>query len=377
MEPAMPLPSRLLLLGCLFSLALPPRVWAEKPDRFREGLQTAATQIEKALKDRKVTEVARPQVKGPRTTPEGGGGQEIVRILIEELEKRKITIKEVATAGIEIRYRPIKVQEKGVELDRGGLRLQIIVEVGGVEKELAPIDIAPGVERTIHVLGLQGTLDGKDKTTVQVEQQVLRRLSEPEVGVDEKNFVLPRKGHPYGVAVLVKGKAVKPTIRDKLPFIKLELGADYTLLLKNDTNREAAALVTIDGVSAFANSVKDTTGKPKYAHFIIPAKKQVEIKGWHIKENNWRTFRVGKYEDSVGAKLRSGVRQAITVSFVQAWKKGEPAPANEPNPVRAAAGADGYGTALGDPIKADTTEVMRNVGKAPVAVTIRYDVSKK
>ena len=77
-------------------------------------------------------------------------------------------------------------------------------------------------------------------------------------------------GSPYAIEVLVNGSGRAASMVDGLPFVKLAKDDIYTVRLVNDSDRDAAVKLTIDGVSCFAFSqIRHETGpkqgQPKYS----------------------------------------------------------------------------------------------------------------
>src|SRR5262249_20636805 len=81
---------------------------------------------------------------------------------------------------------------------------------------------------------------------------------------------------PYFVEVLVDRTPRKPVVRGGRAYVDLERGDRYAIRLTNNSDQLAAVTLTIDGLGLFAFS-----SAKGYSYVIVPAKRQVLIRGWH------------------------------------------------------------------------------------------------
>lgn len=214
-----------------------------------------------------------------------------------------------------------------------------------------------------------GKMNGKER-----EQLIAQSLDKgPRPYIGQQNEVRAKSTSPYGLAVFLVGEAgklrsVRPTLDAQgHATIDLKIGDRYVLRLFNDSEYEAAANVTVDGVSVFAFS-----GQPR-SQFLVASGKSTEVKGWVKDNEKGNRFEITRntpeLEKLFGAGDQSNVG-AITVSFSASWKNGEKPPADESTLV--ARGVDGLRTTLGEPTEQTITQVPREIGNVRSTVTIRY-----
>src|SRR4029077_21190276 len=109
-----------------------------------------------------------------------------------------------------------------------------------------------------------------------------RRIRE---GIDNPRFPISgarasEPDSPYGIEVLVKTRGEyqpRPAqLVDGLAFVPIKRDEVYAIKLINDTPHDAAVTLSIDGLNVFAFSeVKDPkTGRPRYTHFMVAARKK-------------------------------------------------------------------------------------------------------
>ncbi len=151
----------------------------------------------------------------------------------------------------------------------------------------------------------------------------------PEV---QDTIVRTQKGSPYGVEVRANAKAKAVRLENgHQPFVDIDVGDLYEIAILNDSGKEAAVRITIDGLDVFTFSEdRKDDGSPKFGTFIIPSgKTPTLIRGWHrtnksdeeLKKegkepgNIWK-FLVTEYgKGSNSARKVSGKVGVITVAF--------------------------------------------------------------
>jgi hypothetical protein len=342
---------------------------------LREGLATVAKDISQLLAAEKLgKKVGFGQFTGPptRATSSGPG---IAQMLAEELQRLGITIETPADVGIEGKYRAVQIKETGE------IAVQIIISLVDAEgKSLGKQDYQFGIfgeAEMAAALGLTVHYPPKGDNEVRNEK-VKEAYNKPSVSIS-RGRIAAGQGSPYALMVLVsdtpdgKFRPRKPKVKNGAAYVDIKRGEYYRLVLINDSAYEAAARVTIDGISMYAfSNIRAQSGQPKYGLVVIGKGKAAHIKGWHIDNEQSDSFVVTEYAKTAAAELKSKAKMGtITVSFMAAWGKNEQPPADEPSkPSPRSAGGDGTGR--GARVGAKYKEVSRNIGVVRASVSVRY-----
>lgn len=130
---------------------------------------------------------------------------------------------------------------------------------------------------------------------------------------------------------------VKPEMdTNGLPFCKLSEGDIYKVKLVNNAKYDVAVSLSIDGMSMFVVSDKEfltENGNPKHNFLILNPNESIVVNGWFKSPKKSSEFVVGKYDQSVVARIgkkqetNSGV---ITANFHAVSINGKPLPEGEP-----------------------------------------------
>ncbi len=185
-------------------------------------------------------------------------------------------------------------------------------------------------------------------------------------------------GAPYAVEMLVapvgddapRHEAFRPRaveVRQGMPFLKVQPGEALAVRIINDAGHDAAATVTVDGLSMFA--FRDDKAD-KNEHVIIVTHSAGDILGWYRNARRSSVFLVADLpKDHPNAALLKNPAKigAISVTFAAAWERDDQRPADE----------DGTRQATeivpGAPIDAPYETLKRHIGGFRAAVTVRYD----
>lgn len=354
----------LSLIGAFLTAAEPP-ARADKP--LRRELAEVARTVQMHLRDR-----GKSVAVGEFTCaakPPANYGPGIYLVLCEELTRAGLAIDREAQFIVKGTYKvivdgsspakqlAIKLEVKVERRDgKGGLELDVARAI--VDEEMVAgmlgltVSLPPGGSETGRANELKDTIE-KDKKPIVANHRVAARA-----------------GSDYGVEVLVKrgGKyeAVVPTLENCAAYAPLRRDDVYALRLYNDSDLEAAASVTIDGLDLFAFS------KFKAPALILPPKSHIDVRGWPLGLQGANEFLVTSYAESAAFKLQSfapvGV---INVAFAAAWPVGSRPPADEPRaPTRGSRSSDATGQ--GKPVGDRYAAVERTVGVLREVISIRY-----
>lgn len=109
--------------------------------------------------------------------------------------------------------------------------------------------------------------------------------------------------------IVGKGKALREYNHEGKTFIESRDGRNYSVRVKNNTNRRVLAIVSVDSLNAITG--KESSGGPDEAGYIINAYDSYDVRGFRVDDNTVAAFRFvrkGKsYATSVGAGQGNGV----------------------------------------------------------------------
>jgi hypothetical protein len=343
-------------------------VWlgrAEATPELEKEIGKFASKIKAFLDERGEKSLTLGEINGPPQL-EANPGPGLVKLLGDQLKKLGVTIKGSAKLGLTGEFRPVEDEESkslGMEL-----KVRIVNSFGRPQR--------------VFSCGILGAPDiailGGLSVQLSMTEDAEKRKRELEKALDKAQLhvrgttVTNSPTAPYGVEVLVTADARQPEITDGRAYVPLDRGEIYTIRLHNRSNREAAALLAIDGINIFAfNEDPDPDGTVKKEfHVIIPKKSVVEVKGWYHQKGKSYSFMVTDYPDSAvkALGLKSSSRTGmITAVFKACWPKGEAPPPEESGAL------SGNYTGLGPPVAEEYGRVERTFGRMRAAITVRYN----
>jgi hypothetical protein len=311
------------------------------------------------------------QFPGPPTkfTSAGPG---ISQILSEELQKLGIKIETPANIGIEGKYQAVTVKETKE------LAVRVVISVVDAEgKSLLKEEYQIGIFGEAEVsstLGLTTRIPPKASPKVR-HQKLKEAYTHPDAYLDGTRISTDADS-PYALEILVadspKGhfSPRHAVIKNGHAFVPIHRGEIYRLRLINHTKYEAAARITIDGISMFAfTKMRNAKDKP-YSNVIFD--KKAVIKGWFINYKHSDSFLVTEYAKTAAAELKSSASTGtITVCFSAAWPKNKKRPADEPRKSSSKSAGDD-GTGRGPRVGDKYEEVPRKVGVVRATISVRY-----
>ncbi len=360
-----------LCLLCGLGLALPDPASAQS--NLRIELARVAKDVKKTLAGKGEDSVAVGQFTGPAHLPTSAGPA-IAQIVSEELKKEGLTVKQRANFTVEGRYRDVEDAESKL------LAAQLKVRVLDRQDEVI-IELQYGIfgDATIPTLfGLSVDLPPNANANARSEAMT-RAIDKPSTAIANSR-VSASKGSPFAIEVLVKtNKAAAPVPRgaeekDGLAFVPIARGEAYQIRLINDSDHEAAVVLSVDGLSMFSFSdLRDPkNGQPKYHVVLVPAKGTATIPGWHRSNELSEQFEVTEYAKSAAAELKSTANiGTITACFAASWPVNGQPPADEPTKPGEYS-RSGDATGRGARVGAKYEEVQRNLGVIRATVSVRY-----
>lgn len=336
---------------------------ANASSNLQQELAIVAEEISKFLKARDEHAIALGQFTAPPQLA-ASGGSGIAHILTDELKKREIEVKPRAALGIEGKFRDVE--------DSKSKKLAAEITVNLVDRAgQIVLSLVRGVFGDATLAGLLGiTTELPPAANDQARDAQLRQgLDAPQAAINNTR-VAAAANSPFSIEVLVKsGEQFQARAAQNdggLAFIPIKRDEIYAIKLNNDSDNDAAVLLTIDGVNVFAFSENK-----QYTQFVIPAKKSGVIKGWHRNNNVSDSFLVTELAKGAAAELKQPSNNigTITAAFSAAWENNPPAD-EPPNPNQYSRSADATGR--GPQVEAKYSEVARQFGVVRATVSVRY-----
>lgn len=401
-------PTRLVATGLAFVFAWALLSQPLSAQGQRETLETVvsklASDIAKHLRNNSQKDVLVDSFTAPSNT---GANLQIERRLQEALGK-ETGIKVIDPAELvrprswsirgdySIRTRPDPVTQK--EQSRAQITARLFDDENTQQRVFAPLDIGVEIgDLTDVTLLASATFDAsasKDKNDKAdgVSQTLAAAIKRPDVSVDSKTgLIRATDASPFAIELLVcDGVNFPPTKADYTPMndriqrkeFKLDDGttgfaiADlrpgefYAIRIHNNSDRDCAVRLAIDGLSSF--EFTDIASYKQTNYWVVEKGKPGTVYGWHRTNDHSDSFEIAHLPDTaIGKSGRStsriGMIQAV---FFQAWSENETPPAGEF--VRGAA-LDSLGTKQGTEIKTSYVETRRFTSKTPIAsIAVRY-----
>lgn len=297
-------------------------------------------------------------------------GPGIAKILSEELQKAGIATSPDATWTVEGSCADVTDAKSG----------QLAAMISG-----KIVNNGTGQQLTTFRRGVFGdsALASLFGTTVELDPQaeaaardkaLVRSLDSPSAVIAD-DAVSASAESPYGIQILVlEGDNYvvrQPVLRDGQAFVEIARDEVYAIRVLNGSKEEAAAAVSIDGLSLFAFSENSN-----YEVVVLPAGSSGLIKGWHRSNSTSDAFQVMEYSKSAVAKLlpQSTGAGTITVTFAACFPEDAPPPEDEPPATKARefARQTGDATGQGPRLEQGYREVRRVFGVTRSSVSVRY-----
>jgi hypothetical protein len=295
---------------------------------------------------------------------------------------------ELKSQGITVRLRGAKVKVQGTYrdmVDQGTVAVRIDVDFieSATNKPITKLEVsARAVHGEVSVGALLGlTVHTPTGASDQERDQALRdAIRRPGADLGPGKTLIRAPGSKYALELLVKeGSAYRPRaghLQDGLAMVPIQRHELFEVRVHNDSDAEAAVLLTLDGLNLFTFSqFRGPDGRPRYSHFIVAAHSTATIKGWHKNNDVSSEFLVTEYAkgavNEVPGLQNSANVGTITATFSAAWPKNAPRPADEPaNPNQFARSGDAIGR--GADTAAKMEEVERQFGVVRDTISVRY-----
>jgi hypothetical protein len=333
-------------------------------DEACKSLASVVTKtIEQGGLGRTVTVGAFPGV--PRLESSGGVG--LALRIKHALESEFLAVQRNGAVQVSGEFKDSTATLKSLEADMVVLRIEYRI------RDAKDIDLAKGVinvfeEGPLEIAGTTIDLSAPVTTKEQVAAQQ-RNLADsfqtPRAAI-VGNETRPNAESRFGLGVQVRRQgdnpsvARKPQLRDGRAFVQMNVNEEYSLRVRNGSDKEVLVSITIDGLDAFTFS-EDPIDKGRKVHLVVPAGGTIDVPGWYITPKKSRAFRITSYADSEAARLFGDSESIgqITATFYES--------------IRRPLMQERVGTGKGGDIQTNYQLVLRDEGRPLASITVRYE----
>lgn len=339
-----------------------------KKEDLKSAMQTLATAVKQVIEEEKQEAIAIGDFTGPASL-DSNFGPGLKNMLAKELETQKVPVNRKANLSVKGRYAAI-TDEK----DKKQMAVRLTVEVLDSREERRAEFKADVRDNTdiAKLAGLTASLPANG-TKRSRNEEIQNAKEKPTVHVD--GSLIKAKGDSvFSVELLVAEQPRPAAVKEGQAFVDIKRDEIYALKVTNNSDREAAVTLTIDGldVFAFSDDIDAETKRPKFSFYVIPAKSAIMINGWHKTSDPKRTdnvlsFLVTEYGKGASSAAKStGEVGVLTLTFAFSGEHPEDLPAEETK------SASRNETGFGPPRTEKFETVKRNIGVVRDVVTVRY-----
>jgi hypothetical protein len=340
-------------------------------DALRQGLSELAKDVKRLMERRGEGALAVGQFTGPASFP-ATAGPGIAQLLTEELQKLGVAVRPRAQLGVKGEYLAKQIPAvDGQNIKQLAVLVKARLEdqLGNTVTEIQLERTIPSDEAVLQVMGTSVQLNTADPATERIKK-ILASYVRPQTGISGSR-ISAAPGSRFAIELLVNGQPRGPREDNGLAFVQIDRGERYAVRLINDSDREMAVRLTIDGLSMYAFSELRHTdgpklGEPLYNYVILRPQSSALIEGWHRTNDRSDSFLVTEYAKSAAANLnqRAGIG-TITATFSESH-------AGNTSPITAGRGLGGNATGFGPSVESKFVAVDRVVGPVLAAVSVRY-----
>ncbi len=311
----------LLLAGLLPALLSLTAGRAEASESLRRQMGGFARDIKKFLSGRGETAVSLGEFMGPPQLA-ANPGPGLALMLAQELEKVGVVLKSRSRLGLSGEFRDVT--------DEQSRQLAVELKVKVVDRSNRPLQVfSAGVLDAADIAQLTGANAYLPPgTDAERNRQLGRALENPQVFV-RGSRVYSIAGRPYAVEVLIGRAARRPQLSEGLPFVGITRGEMYAIRLTNNSDKEAAVQLTVDGINVFAfNEDPEPDGRVRKDYRVLIAPRGTAlVQGWYRANAKSDSFQVTSYAKSAAAQVKSSARVGtITAMFSVSGPKAPPPP---------------------------------------------------
>lgn len=347
---------------------------AHTSETIRKDLAGLAKELAQFLGKQGENAVAVGQFEGPATFP-NSAGPGITMTLAQELQKLGIDVKTRARLGVRGQYRIGEVaapDDPLTQLLAVRFQASVVDAFNNVQNDFRFECVIGGEGAVVELLGAVVELAPNAPPRLR-DERIRKSLLEPRASIADKR-IAAAPASLYAVEILVKGEARVPRDDDGLAFIDLDRADGFAVRLINNSDKEAAVRLFIDGLSLFAFSEHrkengPSKGEPLYSVLLVPAGKSLVVKGWHRTNEESDPFQVSAYGKGAAVlPKQAGKVGTITATFAAAWPEESLPPADEAPAPRGTT----HSSATSPPNAANFDVLRRKVGTLRAVVSVRY-----
>lgn len=273
-----------------------------------------------------------PKFRGLPSTP-GGGGAGFVEFFKEDLAPNGILIDRKAPLIVDAR---LELNEDSP----GAILVASVLNKNG--REIYAFNSRPIIDDPKDLAELVGIPVGFGP-----EGDSKKRESRFREDLDRGTFFVGTRGgltpgsilfsdrnKGFGICLRVNGTSRPVKNHDGLPYIALQRGETYELILINNTDTEVAANVKIDGVNVFHFS-DDDARRPdgqRLKYWVLAPRSETSVKGWFKNHSSQLAFRITPVQEGAAAAAGISLEDVglVTASFHASWTGDSERPRDEP-----------------------------------------------
>lgn len=196
-------------------------------------------------------------------------------------------------------------------------------------------------------------------------------------------YSLELRAKPIGAENSANGLPIASAIKERpgitatsmqpFAFSPIDKNQVYEVVVGNESDREIAVSISVDGIDVFTFSeeINLNTKKSLFTHFIVAPQSELVVPGWHKtidpnRDDNFLAFLVTEYGQGASSKLFpqkaiDGTVGAVTVAISNSYSPSDGAKSSQAE------------TGFGPPVKQDQKPVERAIDPPHAFITIRYE----
>jgi len=107
-----------------------------------------------------------------------------------------------------------------------------------------------------------------------------------------------RQGH-FEIEVMVHGRPIVEYANKNNIFVEGKKGSEYTLKIRNNSDRKALVVLSVDGLSIITGQ----TASKNDGGYVVDAYNSIEIPGWRLNDQDVASFQFGSLPQSYAAQM--------------------------------------------------------------------------
>jgi hypothetical protein len=249
--------------------------------------------------------------------PNASGGAGLKKLIADALAKKGIKVSAAAKLQLLGRFAVPLEKNKGESFDSVALKISASI-VDRNDQEIAKPNISVFTDDALLFSGASGNIPPTNARPEEREKAKADAIRNPSVAA-VGNQTRTDADSPFGIEILVSRgsnqESRPPQVKTvegagQMAFVKLAEGEEYIVRLHNQSDEEAAVVLTIDGLNMFTFSKEGTFG----GQVLVAKGTHVDIPGWAVNETDSDAFEVSNYAKSAAASLGKPITDVGTIS---------------------------------------------------------------